>query len=264
VCLTVSHRVRAMVEKPIFLGELAPRRNVGRPGHRASLLVVTGVALQLFVGETVGTAEEQPTMTQGSAPRPSSASETSGSGSDRSSIDRAGPSGISDAGQPSPGQWLIDDVARDRAKSGVERVSPNPTPATMTTPDAAPVEADIGSRSLDDTRTGEHQRGREETTGSIGRPPTVELGDPPSSASGAGSMRTDADDGRLSAPPPHRSSKRSDARRASTRHSASLGLDDAATKCVQAPVGRAPEGEHWYYRLNRERHRKCWYVRGHR
>ena len=253
-----------MVEKPIFLEAFAPRRKVVRPGHRASILAVTGVALLLFVGETPATAEEQPTTTQGSAAHPSGPSETSGSGSDHSSIDRASPSGIAGPGLASPGQWLIDDVARDRAKSEVERVSPNPAPATMATPDATPVEAGGGSRSLDDTRTGEHQRGREETTGSIGRAPTLDHGDQPSSASQGGSMPTDADDGRLGALLPHRSPKRSDAHRTSTRHSASLGLDDAATKCVQAPVGRAPEGERWYYRLDRETRRKCWYVRAHR
>ena len=253
-----------MVEKPIFLEAFAPRRKVVRPGHRASILAVTGVALLLFVGETPATAEEQPTTTQGSAAHPSGPSETSGSGSDHSSIDRASPSGIAGPGLASPGQWLIDDVARDRAKSEVERVSPNPAPAMMTTPDATSVEAGGGSHSLDDTRTGERQRGREETTGSIGRPSMFDHGDQPSSASQGGSTTTDADDGRLGAPPPHRSPKRSSAHRASIRHSASLGLDDAATKCVQAPVGRAPEDEHWYYRLDRETHRKCWYVRGHR
>jgi len=44
----------------------------------------------------------------------------------------------------------------------------------------------------------------------------------------------------------------------------SPGLDDSARKCVEAPVGLASEGEHWYYRLDRETHRKCWYVRAFR
>jgi hypothetical protein len=42
------------------------------------------------------------------------------------------------------------------------------------------------------------------------------------------------------------------------------GLVDSATKCVEAPVGLASEGEHWFYRLDRETHRKCWYVRAFR
>ena len=118
--------------------------------------------------------------------------------------------------------------------------------------------------SPDDTRAGEHQRGREETTGSIGRPPLQDFGDPPSRESQPGSTATDTDDGRLGAPPPHRSLKQSDEHRAAARPNASPGLGDAAANCVQAPAGQAPEGEHWYYRLDRGTQRKCWYVRGYR
>jgi hypothetical protein len=35
----------------------------------------------------------------------------------------------------------------------------------------------------------------------------------------------------------------------------------AADECLSAPTGTAAKGQHWYYRLERATHRKCWYVR---
>lgn len=35
----------------------------------------------------------------------------------------------------------------------------------------------------------------------------------------------------------------------------------AADECLPAPTGTAAKGQHWYYRLERATHRKCWYVR---
>src|SRR5579884_3513791 len=38
-------------------------------------------------------------------------------------------------------------------------------------------------------------------------------------------------------------------------------LDAArAEDCLAAPNGPAPQGSHWYYRIDRAKQRKCWYV----
>lgn len=34
----------------------------------------------------------------------------------------------------------------------------------------------------------------------------------------------------------------------------------AATDCLSEPGHQAPSGGHWYYRLDRVSHRKCWYL----
>ena len=34
-----------------------------------------------------------------------------------------------------------------------------------------------------------------------------------------------------------------------------------AADCLSAPNSAAPQGSHWYYRLDRATKRKCWYVR---
>jgi len=44
-----------------------------------------------------------------------------------------------------------------------------------------------------------------------------------------------------------------------------IGLDlqaDAAraNDCLAAPNASAPQGQHWYYRIDRSSHRKCWYL----
>jgi hypothetical protein len=36
---------------------------------------------------------------------------------------------------------------------------------------------------------------------------------------------------------------------------------DAADSCLLAPKGAAPEGSHWYYRIDRPTKRHCWYVK---
>jgi hypothetical protein len=33
-----------------------------------------------------------------------------------------------------------------------------------------------------------------------------------------------------------------------------------AQECLAAPKGQAPQGNHWFYRLDRATHRKCWYL----
>lgn len=36
---------------------------------------------------------------------------------------------------------------------------------------------------------------------------------------------------------------------------------NAASDCVASPKGTAPQGQHWYYRLERATKRQCWYLR---
>ena len=42
-----------------------------------------------------------------------------------------------------------------------------------------------------------------------------------------------------------------------------FGLNDAvvaAGACIEGPNLNAGQGGHWYYRVDRINHRKCWYV----
>jgi hypothetical protein len=205
-----------MVEKA-FLVE--PHRKAVTLIRHPSIMVVIGVgAFLLFIGKTVGTAQELPTGTIGL--------------SGRAFIEPQGLGGISDPAAAthnaqataSPGQWLIDDVARERAEFELRQVSPKPLSATNAR-DAVHVGAGVGLVPSDERGAGE---------------PTVE-------------------DGALATHRPQRALKRSDG-----GPDLSPGFVDSATKCVEAPVGLASEGEHWFYRLDRETHRKCWYVRAFR
>ena len=36
---------------------------------------------------------------------------------------------------------------------------------------------------------------------------------------------------------------------------------NAASDCLASPKGVAPQGQHWYYRLERGSKRQCWYLR---
>ena len=111
-----------MVEKALLV---EPHRKAATLVRHPSTMVVIGVgASLLFLGETVGTAQELPTGTIGL--------------SGRAFIERPGLGAISHPaaamhdGQAtaSPGQWLIDDVARERAKFELRQVSPMPLSAT--------------------------------------------------------------------------------------------------------------------------------------
>jgi hypothetical protein len=119
---------------------LEPQRKAVMLVCHPCIMVVIGVgAFLLFIGETVGTAQELPTGTI--------------SLSGRASIERSGLGGISDPvaathnaqATASPGQWLIDDVARERAKFELRRVSPKPLSATNAR-DAAHVGAGVFGR----------------------------------------------------------------------------------------------------------------------
>jgi hypothetical protein len=185
--------------------------------HRSGTIAFGVGAFLLFIGETVGTAQELPTGTIDP--------------SDRVSMERSGLGGIGNPatamqnGQrtASPGQWLIDDVARERAEFELRQVSPKPLSATNAAAgDAAHVEAGVSLPSLDDARTGGDKRRSEDATSSIGAP-TIE-------------------DGVLGVPPSHRALKRSDG--APPRPDTSRRRVDSAAKCIEAPVDLALEGEH--------------------
>jgi len=92
-------------------------------------MVVIGLgAFLLFIGETVGTAQELPTGTI--------------SLSARAFIERSGLGGISDSATAthnaqataSPGQWLIDDIAKERAKFELSEARSHSRQPTLGTP----------------------------------------------------------------------------------------------------------------------------------
>jgi hypothetical protein len=41
---------------------------------------------------------------------------------------------------------------------------------------------------------------------------------------------------------------------------ASTGSGRAADACIVKPNAEPPQGQHWYYRTNRETNRQCWYL----
>ncbi len=42
---------------------------------------------------------------------------------------------------------------------------------------------------------------------------------------------------------------------------ATASTANAASDCLASPKGTAPDGQHWYYRLERATKRQCWYLR---
>jgi hypothetical protein len=219
-----------MVETVVLL---EPHRKAVRLVHHPTVMVVVGVgAFLLFVSKTVG-AQELSTGTV----------DPSG----HASMERVGLGGISypaaaTRNTASPGQWLIDDVATERANFELRQGSSTPLSAANAAPGAAHVEAGVRLPSSDDTRAGRDERRAEALASSISTPP--------------------AEDGTLGTRRPQRALKRSDG--ASPRPVRSRGLVHSAAKCIDAPVGLAPDGERWHYRLDRETHRKCWHVRAFR
>jgi hypothetical protein len=197
--------------------------------HPIVMIVVSVGAFHLFIGETVGTAQE---LRTGTNPSDRAAMELSRFEA------TSDPATATQNGQvtASPGRWLIDDVARERAEFELRQVSPKPLSATNVARDTAHVETGIGS---DDIRAGGNERRAKEVRKSIGS--------------------LTAERGGLGAAPSQRALKRSDG--ASPRPDTSRWLVDSAITCIEAPSGAAPEGERWYYRLDRETRRKCWHVR---
>jgi len=113
--------------KKAFLFE--PQRKAVTFVRHPSIMVVIGLgAFLLFIGETVGTAQELPTGTI--------------SLSARTFIERSGLGGISDSATAthnaqataSPGQWLIDDIAKERAKFELSEARSHSRQPTLGTP----------------------------------------------------------------------------------------------------------------------------------
>ena len=51
------------------------------------------------------------------------------------------------------------------------------------------------------------------------------------------------------------------AQNAPSAPSATASTTDAASDCLASPKGVAPQGQHWFYRLERSTKRQCWYLR---
>jgi hypothetical protein len=160
-----------MVEKA-FLVE--PHRKAVTLVRHPSIMVVIGVgAFLVFIGETVGTAQELPTGTIGLSGRVSI---------ERPSLGAISyPAAATHNGQAtaSPGQWLIDDVARERAEFELRQISPMPLSAT---PDAAHVGAGAGLPSSDERRAQEvGKKSSEPGGGSTGDPkaPKIKISERP-------------------------------------------------------------------------------------
>ena len=156
-----------MVEKASLL---EPHRKAVTPVSHPSITAVIGVGafLLFFIGKTVGTAQELPTGTIGL--------------SGRAFIERPGlgaishPAAATHDGQAtaSPGQWLIDDVVRERAEFELRQVSPMPLSATR---DAAHVGAGAGLPSSGERRAQKVGKSSEPGSGSTGDPkvPKIEI-----------------------------------------------------------------------------------------
>jgi hypothetical protein len=159
----VSHPVRAMIEKLVFLDGIRLRGKVVRPLFVASIMALTSVAgFRMLVVAMVGTIPELPIATRSAAPVPFGRAEAKDPESNRAPIERPGSGGITaptaatqvaKTTSTDPGEWLIDDVAKARARPEVAPASPDLLPATAATASTR-VEARAGSGSPDDTRTG--------------------------------------------------------------------------------------------------------------
>jgi hypothetical protein len=209
-----------MIQKSIFLNDIALRWKVVRHPLAAGILAVAGLAaLLMLIVEMDGSIPDPPTATQNAAPVAFAPTAANDPKSANASIDRAGGDGTADRGDATriaeanatgPGAWLINDVAKTRARAEVTQSSPNSLPATPATTDAR-VETRVDSPSSGNTRAAADEQG--------------------SPAGGVARVDT------------------------------SRAPDDTKTSCLEAPVGQAPDGKRWYYRLDRDDHRKCWYLR---
>jgi hypothetical protein len=211
-----------MIQKSIFLDEMALRWKVVKHPLAAGVLATTGLAaLLMLIIKMDGSIPDPPIATQHAAPVRFAPAAVNGLRSADASIDRQGRDGITDrddasriaeANATGPGAWLINDVAKTRERAEITQSSPNLLPAPASTAGAR-VETRVDSPLSGDTRAAADEQG------------------PGSSAGGV------------------------------TRVDTSRAPDDTKTSCVETPVGHAPDGKRWYYRLDRDDHRKCWYLR---
>jgi hypothetical protein len=150
-----------MVEKAF---PIEPHRTaVALIRHRSNTIVIGVGGFLLFIAETAGTVQEIPAGTIDPSNHASTERSSLGGISDPATAMQYGQSSAS------PGQWLIDDVARERAEFELRQVSPKPFSATTAARDAAHVQAGVGSPSSDDSRAGRDKRRSEDVTSSIGR-----------------------------------------------------------------------------------------------
>jgi len=149
-----------MIEKPVFPHQTGLRWRVGRPPLIVSVAATIGAGLLTVIIETTGTIPELPIATQNVAPVPIDPAETKGLRSTQASDERLGSGRITDLADrvqiaktisTGPGGWLIDDVAKVRAKPQVRQAGSDPLPIITATVDTH-IEARVGSRSSDDTR----------------------------------------------------------------------------------------------------------------
>ena len=156
-----------MIQKSMFLKEVALRWKVVRRPLATGILAVTGLAaLLMLIVAMDGTVADSPIATQNAAPVPSAPAAANGLRSAQASIDRRGRDAITDRVDPTqiaqanatgPGAWLINDVAQTRARAEVTQASPNPLPATPATTDAR-VETRVGSPAFSETRAGANEQ----------------------------------------------------------------------------------------------------------
>ena len=102
--------------KPVLLREAKLHCKVVKPVRRVSIFAAIGTAVLLtFVNEISGITAELLVETTGTAVSFDLA-EAQDPRTDHSAIKQSGSDKISDSVAASPGQWLIDDIARARAK----------------------------------------------------------------------------------------------------------------------------------------------------
>jgi hypothetical protein len=206
----VSHQVRAMIQKSVFPDATGLRWRAIRRPLAAGIMAATGIAgLLMLIIEMDGTLPDSPIATQTAAAGPATPAPAEG----RNGLtDPADSTEKAAANSTAPGEWLINDVAKTRARPAVTQASPEPLPATAATADAH-VETGAVPLPPSDTRPAADEHGPGSPAGAV------------------------------------------------TRADTSRPLNEAAASCMEAPIGQAPEGKRWSYHLDREDHRKCWYLR---
>jgi hypothetical protein len=197
-----------MIQKSVFPVETGLRWKAVRRPLAAGFMVVIGIAgLLMLIIEMDGATPDPPTTTHTAALAPAQGH--------NGMTDRVGSPQTAEANSTVPGEWLINDVAKTRAKPEVTQASPDPLPAAPAPADTH-VETPAGSPLPSDTHPSGDEHGPAPPAGAVARIDT------------------------------------------------SRALNDASTSCMDAPVGQAPEGKRWSYHLDREDHRKCWYLRSRR
>ena len=157
-----------MIERPIFLDETGRRWKIVRPLLVASVAGLIGIVGLLILSiEMVGTIPELPIVTSSVTPALIGQAKSKGT----RSVERPAPGGVTDAAAPTqvakatstnPGEWLIRDVALERARLEVAQADLDQLTGRTAAANAH-IQGQFGLRSVID------ERGRaEEATGSVG------------------------------------------------------------------------------------------------